>query len=194
MHDLAEQVVTLQQERQRPTDTVRANSDNTQLMTALVRLSSEVNQLRARLTQLENLNAGLSNQLARVKGAEVPFLYADATQQKDYTYAGYSTPQAAVQSVLWAITQEDAKAFQASLTGDVAAGYVKLFQEYPDGVMPGGFKNGAMHQATGFRILEETRLAEDEMLLKVFLEGGRTIIRPVFKKVGGEWKWARNEN
>jgi hypothetical protein len=127
------------------------------------------------------------------KGADVPFIYADATRRRDYTFSGYTTPQSALQSVLWAITQMDAKAFQASLTGEVAAGFTSQFKDLPEGVMPGGFKNGAMFKASGFRILEETLLSEKELRLKVFLEGTRLVIKPVFRKVGGEWKWAWNE-
>ena len=50
-----------------------------------------------------------------------------------------------------------------------------------------------MFKASGYRVLEETPLSDEELLLKVFLEGSRVMIKPVFKDLG-EWKWARNEN
>jgi hypothetical protein len=95
--------------------------------------------------------------------------------------------------VLWAITQSDTKAFQAGLAGDMADAFARQFQDLPEGVMPGGFKNGAMFKASGYRVLEEAAISEEELRLKVFLEGARIVIKPVFRKIGEEWKWARNE-
>jgi hypothetical protein len=43
-------------------------------------------------------------------------------------------------------------------------------------------------------VLEETPLSDEQLRLKVFLEGSRIVIKPVFRKEGGEWKWERNEN
>jgi hypothetical protein len=58
--------------------------------------------------------------------------------------------------------------------------------------MPGGFKNGQMYRATGFRLLEQTAIAEDEVRTKIFLEGQNQVLKLVFKRVGGEWKWSSN--
>jgi hypothetical protein len=49
-----------------------------------------------------------------------------------------------------------------------------------------------MFKATGFRVLEETPVSQDEVHLKVFLEGSRETIKPVLQRIGGEWKWAGN--
>lgn len=194
VQELAGQVTALQQERERalpPPGLAAVNADE---MAELARLRAEVRQLRESLAQLELANAGLSNQVAIARGTDVPFVYPDATKRKDYALAGYSTPQSALQSVLWAITQMDGKAFQGSLTGTMAEGFAPQFQELPEGVMPGGFRNGAMFKASGFRVLEEKPLSDAELVLKVFLEGSRVVIKPVFRKDNGEWKWARNEN
>ena len=60
--------------------------------------------------------------------------------------------------------------------------------------MPGGYKNGALFRAAGYRVLEETPLSDDETRLKVFLEGRQNMaLKLVFKKVNGEWKLARTE-
>jgi hypothetical protein len=86
----------------------------------------------------------------------------------------------------------DARAFLGSVTGEMADAFGKEFQNVPDGIMPGGFRNGEMFRAKGYRIVEETPLPDDEVCLKVFLEGSRHVIQPVFKRVGEEWKWAHN--
>jgi|SRR5438105_11745088 len=160
----------------------------------LLRLRAEVGHLRDRVAQMEQASAALSNQIASSTGANEPFIYPDSKRKKDYAFSGYAAPQAALQSVLWALSQSDGKAFQASLAPEMAKGFSDQFQDLPEGVMPGGFKNGAMYQASGYRVLEETPISNEETRLKVFLEGKpKLAIKLVFKRVGNEWKWARNE-
>jgi hypothetical protein len=190
---LEERMTASQPEREavsEPSPSVTIPADRPQ---ELLGLRATVNELRQKLSDLEQANATVSNQMASARGPEVPLIYPDAKKRKDYVFAGYSVPERAFQSVLWAITQSDAKTFQASITGDMAAGFASSFQDLPDGVMPGGFRNGEMFKASGYRVLEEAPLSDDEFVLKVFLEGSRMVIKPVFKKVDGEWKWARNE-
>lgn len=162
-------------------------------MAELLALRAEMTGLRRRLSDLEQASATVSNLVASAKGPEVAFVYPDATKRKDYAFSGYGVPQSALQSVLWAIAQLDAKTFQASIAGDVAAGFASQFRDLPEGVMPGGFKNGAMFKASGYRVLEETQLSNEELRLKVYLEGSGVVIKPVFRRIGGEWKWSRNE-
>jgi hypothetical protein len=118
----------------------------------------------------------------------------DSTKRKEYAFSGYAAPQAAFQSMLWAITQSDARVYRESLGGEMATMFAEQYKDMPEGVMPGGFKNGLMYKAAGFRVLEETPISDDETRLKVFLEGRQNIVlKPVFKKIGSEWKHIRNE-
>lgn len=159
----------------------------------LLALRAQMSELLRRLSALEAANAAVSNSVPSAKGADVAFVYPDATRRSEYAFSGYSTPQSAFQSVLWAITQLDARTFQASIAGDVAAGFASQFQDLPEGVMPGGFENGAMFKASGYRVLEEMPLSDEELRLKIFLEGSRVVIKPVLRRIEGEWKWARND-
>ena len=160
----------------------------------LTRLRADLGQLRDRLAQLELAWTAMSNHLASATGANEPFIYPDSKRKKDYAFGGYAAPQSALESLLWAMTQSDAKTFKASLAPEMASAFAPQFQDLPEGVMPGGFKNGAMYQASGYRVVEETALSNEETRLKVFLEGKPKIaVKLVFKKIGDEWKWARNE-
>ena len=194
MQELAEQETVLRQEQQRAVSSTSLPVDTPHETAETTRLRDEIRQLRARLTEVEGATAGISNQIAADQGANIPLVYPDATKRKEYALAGYATPQSALQSVLWAIREMDAKTFQASLTDTVAETFAQQFHELPEGVMPGGFRNGAMFKASGFRVLEESPVSDDEMRVKVFLEGTSVVIQPVFKRVGGDWKWARNEH
>lgn len=191
--DLAGQVTSLRQMRQRtaPPQTIPVESPETGA--ELSRLRNEVDELHSRLAELGRHTASLSNQLAAARGENIPFVYADSTKRKDYAPAGYTTPQSAFQTLLWSISKLDARTFQASLTGGIAETFAPDFKELPEGVMHGGFRNGAMYKASGFRVLEETPISADETRLKVFLEGARTTVQPVFKRVNGEWKWSSNQ-
>lgn len=190
---LAERATTSQQEQATAPESPSPVAMPPDQTAELLALRAEVTELRRRLSDLEHANATVSNWVASAKGPEAALVYPDATKRKDYAFSGYSSPQSAFQSVLWAITQLDAKTFQASIEGDVAAGFASQLQDLPEGVMPGGFKNGAMFKASGYRVLEETQLSDEELRLKVFLEGSRVVIKPVLRRIGGEWKWSRNE-
>jgi len=157
-------------------------------------LRAEVALLREKLARLEQANAAISNHIAAATGASDPFIYPDSRSKKDYAFSGYTAPQSALQTVLWAITQSDGKAFRASLAPEMAGVFASQFQDLPEGVMPGGFKNGAMYQASGYLVLEETPISNEQTRLKVFLEGKPKIaIKLLFKRIGDEWKWAGNE-
>src|ERR1041385_1169120 len=188
VQELAGQVAQLREEQQRSSAPPQATAEKEDLTAKVAGLGGEVTQLREALAQVQRASAAISNEIATARGANIPFVYPDSTKRADYVFAGYSTPQSSCRSVLWAIRQTDAKIFLQSLTGTVAEGFAKQFQDLPEGVMPGGFRNGAMFKATGFRVIEESSVSDDEMRLKVFLEGSRIIIQPVFKRVVGEWK------
>lgn len=160
----------------------------------LARLRADIARLEEHLANVEQAGVTMSNDLAAARGPKVPFVYADSTPRTNYVFSGYATPQSGFQSMLWSITQMDAKSYLGSMTGKNLEFWSKQFQEEaPDGVMPGGFRNGAMYKASGYRVVEETPLSQDEVRLKVFLEGTRVTIRTVFQRVGAEWKYARNE-
>lgn len=157
-------------------------------------LTAEVARLRSKMSQLESAHAAVSNQLAAASGAAAPFIYSDSVKKKDYAYSGYVAPQSALHSMFWALSQSDPRAYLASVTGETAEAFASAIKDLPEGVMPGGYKNGAIFRASGYRVMEETPLSDDETRLKVFLEGRQNmVLKLVFKKVSGEWKHARTE-
>lgn len=155
--------------------------------------AAELARLRDRITELESANAAVSNQLAAASGASIPFVYSDSVKRKDYAFSGYDAPQSALHSMLWALSQSDPRAYQASVTDETADAFASAVKDLPEGVMPGGYKNGALFRASGFRILEETSVSDSETRLKVFLEGRHLVLKLVFRKVDREWKMARTE-
>ncbi len=196
VQQLAEQIASLQQDHKQALDsgvqtTTDAGLPDGQLA-AVMRVRGEVGQLRESLAELERAVAAISNQLASATGANAPFVYPDSIKKKDYAFSGYAAPQSALQSMWWALSRSDARAFQASLTSTMAAAFADQTKDLPEGVMPGGWRGGALYKASGYRVLEETPVSNAETRFKVFLEGQHLTLKLIFKKIGDEWKWADN--
>lgn len=149
-------------------------------------------ELRRRAEDLEKKPlATAANTNTPPKEAE-SYVYPDSTLRKNYTFAGFTSPATATESVLFSISKLDRKSFETTVTDDMAKVWQTAFEDLPPDVMPGGFKNGSMYRATGFKVLEETPVSDTEMKLKIFLEGQNQILKMVFKKVGNDWKWSAN--
>jgi len=198
LQELTREVAALREERSGPSAS-RVQSATTSAAgedqaAELARLRSELNQLREKTVQLEASTAAMSNIIASARGANAPFVYADSIRRKDYAFSGYGAPHSALQSMFWALSQADPRTYQASVTSETAEMFAAALKDFPEGVMPGGYKNGALYQASGYRVLEETPISNDETRLKVFLEGRQNLVlKLVFKRVGDEWKLARTE-
>lgn len=172
----------------------------------LPRLRGEVDRLNRELARLaeaekevELLKQRLVDVSRKPESANGPtqsetFVYPDSVKRSAYVFSGYGNPTAAFQTQLWAIKNMDAKSYLASQTEKSRELLLdNNFKDLPDGVMPGGYKNGIMYRATGFHVMEATQLSADEVRLKVFMEGANYVMKSVFKKVGNEWKFDRME-
>src|SRR2546423_6054790 len=132
---LAEQLASLQQENARISPPGLQNTPLTENQSPeLMRLRAEINQLRDRIAELELYSAAISNHISSATGANDPFIYPDSKRKKDYIFSGYTAPQSALQSVLWALTQSDARTFKASLAPEMVAAFASQFQDLPEGV------------------------------------------------------------
>ncbi len=153
--------------------------------------SREVFKLRGDIAELRKRTAQLEEARASTNGAAAQLVYADSNGRSEYKSAGFDSPKAAVESKFWAIRQLDPRAYLESLApGPELEMFQKQFSELPDGVMPGGFKNGSMYRAAGFRVMEDIAVSDDERHLKLFLEGENLNLTAIVKKFGNEWKWA----
>jgi hypothetical protein len=152
---------------------------------------SDILRLRGAISELRKRTEELEKAAPPPRKAPPPFVYPDSIAKNSYANAGFETPAAGAQTVLWAIGQMDRKAFEEAITPEFAKVFLSD-EDLPPNVMPGGFRNGAMYRATGFHITEEAPLSADETRVKVFLEGANTTLNMMFKKVDGEWKWSGN--
>jgi len=111
-----------------------------------------------------------------------------------WRFAGYATPEDALQSMLWATREGDVNALRASLTPEEQQRRKwtgKTDQEIADAGVQG------LTNATGFQILKLEWLAEDRAHFSVYIDGFDQPDQPLWmdmKKIGNEWKSDASEH
>lgn len=109
-------------------------------------------------------------------------------------FAGYATPEAAIQSSIWAASTGDFKKFIESCTPDQVAQFNRRMPGKSDDEM----RRGAIAWAkavAGYKITQKEVVAEDEVHLHISappsqegLRNGRVIL--IMRKIGSDWKQA----
>jgi RNA polymerase sigma factor (sigma-70 family) len=109
-----------------------------------------------------------------------------------YSFAGYATPEAAVQSMLWAGSKGDFKTFVAACTPEQAA----RFEAKMAGKSETEISDGAIAWASalvGYKITQKEAISQDEVHLHIHatpsgqgLHSGKVIV--IMKRIGNEWK------
>jgi len=111
-----------------------------------------------------------------------------------FTFAGYATPEASIQSLIWAASVGDFKQFETASTPDQQ----ERFRHNMAGKSDDQMKREAAAWANslaGYKITQKETISEDEVHLHIRsprspdgLRGGNEIV--IMKKVGNEWKQA----
>jgi hypothetical protein len=152
---------------------VRANTPLADAQLAeLEKLRDEVDQLRHRTNDLQTLKAQLRRLSAELASARqmiatnaVPA--ADIFPREAWSFAGYDTPEDAIESVTWAISQGDRDAYMSGLSSE-------LQQQMQGQLADGNFAATGpleMGEATGYRILDRQSVSENEWVITVYMDG-----------------------
>lgn len=109
----------------------------------------------------------------------------------EWAFAGYDTPEAALQSMLWATLQGDADGVRASITPAEQAR--RLAGEWKDKTDSEIADQGVQRlaKATGFQILNTQMFSENEAHFTVYINGFDQPDQPLWldmRRIGGEWK------
>ena len=144
----------------------------------LAQLQQENRRLRATLAATQSTADGATNALA---GRGVVPLTALA-------FAGYATPEAALESLLWSERETNLTAYMTSLLPDQQSAEQTRLQEQSDQSDRGLFfrEPGSV---TGFQFLDSQPVSEDEVALTFFVKGRELVMKTVAKRVGAEWKF-----
>ena len=165
------------------------------------KLRNEVSLLRAGAKETERLRT--ENQQLRAASRPLPTatrvgeaIPQTAPSQEGYhpkeswTFAGYTTPEAALQSVAWAMREGDTKTLLASMTPEELARKAKDWEGKSEAEIGADAKRGT-DKINSIRILESKILSNDEVVLHIYAAGGEDKVQKIsMKRLGAEWKFA----
>jgi RNA polymerase sigma factor (sigma-70 family) len=120
----------------------------------------------------------------------------DKPTPSPFSFAGYATPEDAVQSMIWATSTGDLEKLAAGATAEV----MDRVSSQMAGKTPDEIKRGGMAWANamiGYKITQKEVISDDEVHIHIHatpsteaLHSGKAVL--ILKKVGNEWKMAGN--
>jgi hypothetical protein len=183
-------------EQRRPQAGLTPSSDEAQ--TELLRLRNQAAQLKQATNELQKLRAQAQQLQAtqQARSAEVPPAVPPApagasapVPRESWAFAGYATPEAALQSAIFSMSQGDVQTFIASLSPEEAQRVQKSFEtKTPEQVAQEGQRE--MAKVKSFQVLGREELGPDRVVLQVYATGEERVQRVIMQKIGEEWKWA----
>jgi RNA polymerase sigma factor (sigma-70 family) len=154
----------------------------------LNRDKSELLKLRSEVGVLRNRTLASSS-----KGAQTPTAASSADSvgnfpRESWTFTGYATPEAAFESMTFALSRGEAQAILGGNVPEVRIKQEKEWENTPEAQLRDLLINGTI-DVTGFRILRKDVVSDDEAFLTVSTEGKRASEgRFRLKKINDEWK------
>ena len=144
----------------------------------LAQLQQENRRLRATLASPQSAADGATNGLA-ARGV-VPLTAL--------AFAGYATPEAALESLLWSERETNLTAYMTSLLpNQQSLEQARLQSQSEQG--DGGLFFREPGSVTGFQFLDSQPVSEDEVALTFFVRGREQVMKTVAKRIGAEWKF-----
>jgi len=196
---LTEQNQQLQHERDDAMRQLTALRDDNERLNRntsdLLKLRGEVGMLRRQTNELGTLVQTLqSTGRQGSSAANTPQGSAEPTHfpREAWTFAGFATPEAAIQSCLWAKTSGDRKTSEEAVTPE----FRQKIQEYLKNKSPEErtaiLENMLSKDinATGVQIQRKMVLADDQVVLQLHNDGMPEKVYSIvtMKQINGEWK------
>jgi hypothetical protein len=181
----------LDDERARQTNSVAEPKPLTSSPSSeLLRLRNEVSQLSRRqreLASVEPENERLQTQIATARTNTAKPLPRGYIRKSEARNMGYSTPEATLQTMLWAIQNRDLTNFVAVFSPQLAADFLRELQNTSKSTAD--FFQGA-GAVPGMNILERNVTGPDTIELKVEIVPGDVLDPETmeFRLINGEWK------
>jgi type II secretory pathway component PulJ len=154
-------------------------------VTALRRQTNEVERLREQNRQLAARQESADAARRRKTPPDVP--PQDIHPRENWQFAGYATPDAAIESTAWAFNQTNVIAFLNSFAGDAR-------KEMENDLKQRSLTDMLAERArsTGFRILRRDAMSDNKMVMRVFSDGEDDAPDGgsdyTFERIDGLWK------
>ena len=158
----------------------------------LLRLRGEAGVLRQQSQELETLrNENRQARAALASGHKIPIAAATANYwpRDTWAFAGFASPEAALQSSLWAANKGDFKTFLSSTTGELQ----KKVEQDIEQKSESEISAKAMAETANLKsvsVLNSEAQSDDALVLTVAFEDGATThtTKLLMQKIGNDWK------
>ena len=147
----------------------------------LRRKTNDVVSLQTELHRLRTELATVRNAMGSNAPPNVPA--ADIYPRDGWQFAGYDTPEQALESVTWAISQGDEASYMAGLSPELQG-------EMQSQLADGDFSDVGpleMSGATGYRIVDRGGIGANIRSITVFMDGEGSFVTLTFQKTPTGW-------
>ena len=156
----------------------------------LLRLRNQVSQLARRERELAGVqteNQRLQTQVAAAQTNKAQSLPPSYIRKSEARYLGYATPEATIETFLWAVQNKDLNTMLACYTPDAASELRRKLEKSGDS--PEQLFKGA-EGLPGINVLARVQKSDDLMEYKVEMVPGSGEDGPAmpFRRISGEWK------
>ena len=177
----------------------RANTPLAETQLAeLQSLREQVEFLRHRTNEIATLRAEISSLRSALSDAGKPTADAppdvpaeDIHPRDTWAFAGYDTPENAIESLMWAVSEGDADSYMAGLAPD-------LFDQMQGELVDGSFAEDGpfeMGNITGYRIVDRDMISDNEVTVTLYMDGENQIMPIVLDKTDdGSWAIAATDS
>jgi hypothetical protein len=172
-----------------PPQTTSPNAISTAQLAELERLRSESVTLAS---DIEKSRAEIAGLRSNLDASQVPFsLRMDHLPRNSWSNAGFASPEAALQTMLWAGREGDLNSLRASLTsGELSRRTGGDWKNKSDAQIAEELTQ-RLGKVEDFRILKWETLGADTMYFTVYVDGYDSADQPIWmdvQHVGSEWR------
>lgn len=187
---LQEQVEDLKQPAGDNQTNSAAQSFSDAQVSELLRLRNEVGRLREQSNELATLRAALATQQKVQSGKPEPAATRSEAIPKDaWTNAGYATPEAAFQTICFAMSKGDVRTYLNSLSPEQQTNMMKAFQGKSEGEIAAGLM-AEMAPVNDFQVVGEIEVGQDQVQMLVHTAGEDLNTIFIMTNVNNSWGFA----
>ena len=166
----------------------------------LPKLRNEVRQLRSQGAQIERLrqeNQRLASALNSLNsGKAKAFSETEGYVSKEsLSHAGFATPEAALQTFLWAVREGRVDAVAECLSPEGRPYFQAEFAQKSEEEQKKSLQQGLgqLVRTPGYRLVDRVQTADDRVVLGIQAVAGGIVAKVILRRFGNEWKFQNME-
>jgi hypothetical protein len=158
-------------------------------MYELLRLRNEVGQLREQSAELEKLRTALATaQKVQSSKPQVTPAQSEPIPKGAWANAGYATPEAAFQTICFAMSKGDVQTYLNSLSPEQQTNMMKAFQNKSEAEIAAG-QMAEMEPVNDFQVLGKIEVGSDQVQMLVHTSGEDLNTIFIMTNVNNSWKF-----